>query len=75
MNIELPEEVVDIAVIASLKAEWESIAEEGIMLDHVDQEQLLSALQVVLRWYMPVAEYTKWRSDWWNKQMEAFHSV
>ena len=75
MNVELPDEVVDAAVIASLKDEWENIAEEGIMFDHVDGEQLLNALQVVLRWYMPDAEYTKWRSNWWNKQMEAFHSV
>lgn len=75
MNVELPDEVVDAAVIASLKDEWENIAEQGIMFDHVDGEQLLNALQVVLRWYMPDAEYTKWRSNWWNKQMEAFHSV
>ena len=75
MNVELPDEVVDAAVVVSLKEEWENIAEQGIMFDHVDGEQLLNALQVVLRWYMPDAEYTKWRSNWWNKQMEAFHSV
>lgn len=75
MNVELPDEVVDAAVVVSLKEEWENIAEQGILFDDVDGEQLLNALLVVLRWYMSDADYTKWRSDWWNKQREAFHSV